>query len=180
MVSASLGFFGSRRTLLFMRINELKISCSSSLLFDMQSMKRTDHGADVAILEDLAWSGSCSGSDNIHHRPGQVISSDHLIGKQSPKYRVDSSHQAVAKMRLLSRLHGVDVGGPENVKSRKSRGEENIFCLSLITCKSHAALPCRVRATPAQERERRVGASAAENSRKLDRVVNGDLAEFPI
>src|ERR1700758_132056 len=153
MVSASLGFVRSRRTLLFMRINELKLSCSSSLMFDLQSMKRTDHGADVAILENLAWSCSCSGSNNIHHRSGQVVSSDHLIGKQSPKNWVDSSHQAVAKIGLLSPLDGVDVGGPENGESGKSRGEENIFRLSLISCKSHAALLRRVRATAAQERQ---------------------------
>src|ERR1700733_6880181 len=180
MVSASLGFFRSLRTLLFIRINELKLSCSSSLLFDMQLMKRTDHGTDVAILENLAWSCSCSGSDDIHHRSGQVVNSDHLIGKQSPKYWVDSSHQAVAEIRLLARLHGVDVGGPKNVKSRKSRGEENIFGLSLITCKSHAALPRRVRAIPTQERERRVGAAAAENSRELDRVVHSYPAELRV
>src|ERR1700759_4285885 len=158
-----------------MRINELKLLCSPSLLFGLGPMKR--HGAEVAILENPAWSCSSSGGDNIHHCSGQVVSSDHLIGKQSPKYWIDSSHEAVAKIRLLSRLHGVDVGGPKNVESRKPRAEENIFRLSLIACKSHAALPGRVCATPAQEREPSVGAAAVENSHKLDRVVNGDLAK---
>src|SRR5579863_838252 len=86
-------------------------------------IKRLYQSSDVTILEDFAWSLSFSSGDNIHHRSGQVVSSDHLIGKQGPKYRVDSSHEAIAKIWLLSGFHGVDVGGPENGKPRKPRGK---------------------------------------------------------
>jgi hypothetical protein len=47
----------------------------------MGSMKRMEQGADVVILENLAWSRSRSVNDQIHHDMGQVVSPDYLIGK---------------------------------------------------------------------------------------------------
>lgn len=50
------------------------------------------------------------------HGAGQVVSGNHLIGEQHPKRRVDRAQQPVAEIRFLTRLHGVDLRGPEYVQ----------------------------------------------------------------
>src|SRR6202035_1636564 len=111
---------------------------------------------------------------------GKIVSSDHLIGKQSPKYRIDSSQNAVAKIRLFSRPHRVDVGGPENVKTRKPRAEQCILRLSLITSECDSASSRGIGTAATQERERSVRTTCAENSSELDGVVDGYCAELHI
>jgi hypothetical protein len=73
----------------------------------------SDESSDVTVLENRASALPRSGYDGIHHGPGQVVGSNHLIGEQQPKRRVDRSQQAVTEIRFLARLHGVDVCGPE-------------------------------------------------------------------
>ena len=60
----------------------------------------------------------------------------------------------------------------------ESGRDERVLGLSLVACEGNPTSPGRVRAIPAQECERRVGTALAKNSRELDRVVDGYVAEF--
>src|SRR5437016_3332330 len=73
------------------------------------------HGSDVTVLENLASGLPCFPDGDIDHGAGQVVSGNHLIGGQHPKRRVDRAQQPVAEIRFLTRLHGVDIRGPEYV-----------------------------------------------------------------
>jgi hypothetical protein len=127
------------------------ILCSTFLSLDLGPPKRVIQGADVTILENLTWSDSCSGYDQIHHDMGQIVSSDDLIGKQSSKNRVDPSQYAIAKIWLFSRLHGIDIRRPQDIKARKPGGDQRILGFSLVSGESHSAFSGGVGATPAQE-----------------------------
>jgi hypothetical protein len=84
-------------------------------------MKRFDHGLDVTVLENEAWALACSPDGGLHHGAGQVVGPNHLVGEQQPKRRVDRAQQAVAEIRFLARLRGVDVRGPEEINAGKPR-----------------------------------------------------------
>jgi len=86
-------------------------------------LRRPDHGSDVAVLENRAPALPRSAFDDIHHSPGQVIGPNHLVGKQHSKRRINSPQQMVTEGWFLPRLHGIDVGGPEDVNVREPRGE---------------------------------------------------------
>src|SRR5580704_19266556 len=77
--------------------------------------KRLDNGSDVAVLENRASAPPRSAYDGIHHGAGQVVGTNHLVGKQSPKRGVGRSQQAIAEIRLLPRLNRVDISGPEDI-----------------------------------------------------------------
>ena len=47
-----------------------------------------------------------------------------LIGEERPKHGVDPSQEAVAEIRFLPRLHGIYVGGPEDVNVWEPGREE--------------------------------------------------------
>jgi hypothetical protein len=52
----------------------------------------------------------------IHHGPRQVVSANHLGWGTAPEKRVDRAQQAVAQIRLLPWLHGIDVRGRTKAK----------------------------------------------------------------
>jgi hypothetical protein len=52
--------------------------------------------------------------------------------------------------------------------------------IALVACEAQPASSCRVRSTPAQQGKRRVGATPAQHSRELDRVVHGDPAQLRV
>jgi hypothetical protein len=89
-------------------------------------MKRLDHGPDVTVLENRASVLPCSPDGNIQHGPGQVVGPNHLVVEQHPKCRVDPAQQAVTEVRFPSRLHGVDLRGPEEVNAREPSGSGKI------------------------------------------------------
>jgi hypothetical protein len=80
-------------------------------------MKRLDHGADVPVLENEFPTLASSPEGNINHRSGQIVGPNHLVGERHPKERVDRAQQAVAEIRFLPRLDGIDVRGPEDVNA---------------------------------------------------------------
>jgi hypothetical protein len=84
-------------------------------------MQPLDHGPDVTVLENPASVLRCSPDGNIDHRLGQVVGPNHVVGGQHPKCREDPAQQAVTEVQFLSRLHGVDVRGPEEVDVREAR-----------------------------------------------------------
>ena len=86
-------------------------------------VKRFDHRSDVTVLENRASALCRFAYDDIHDGLGQVVGPDHLVGEQQPKHRIDPPQQTVTEVRFLSRLHRVDVCGPEEVNVRESRRE---------------------------------------------------------
>jgi hypothetical protein len=80
-------------------------------------MSRFDHGPDVTVLQNQASPFTCSPDDDIHHRPGQVVRSNHLVGKQHPKRGVDPAQQAISEIRFVPRLYGIDVRRPEEINA---------------------------------------------------------------
>jgi len=62
-------------------------------------VNRFDNGQDVTVLENQASPFTCFPDDDIHHRPGQVVRSNHLVGKQHPKRGVDPAQQAISEIR---------------------------------------------------------------------------------
>src|SRR6266446_5903648 len=86
-------------------------------------VKRFDHRSDVTVLENRAFALLCSPDRNIHHRPGQVVSPNHLVGEERPKRGVDRAQKTVTEIRFLPLLHRVDVRRPEQVKAGEPRRE---------------------------------------------------------
>jgi hypothetical protein len=124
-------------------------------------MSTFDHGSDVPILENLA-SAVSSLERDVHHGTCQVVGPNHLVRKQQLKRGVDSAQQAIAEIRFLPALHGVDICRAKNVNPREPGCEESVFGLPLISCESDSTssaplplknekaalglLPCRTRA----------------------------------
>src|SRR5580704_9744604 len=79
---------------------------------------------------------------------------------------------------LTRRTHGIDVRGSKYVNARKPRREKRVFSLSFITRECHPAFSRRVRATSAQERERRTGTALVQNAGEFDSVVHSDPAKL--
>src|SRR5580693_8183059 len=113
-------------------------------------MKSFDHGSDVGVLENPT-SAVSSLDDDVHHGTCQVVGTNHLVRKQQLKRGVDGAQKAIAEIRFLPRLHGVDVCGPEEVNTRESGREESVLSLSLVTRERDSASSRWVRATSAQE-----------------------------
>src|SRR5439155_1930077 len=86
----------------------------------------------------------------------------------------------IAEIWLSTRLHRVDVRRAEDVYAGKSCRGQCLLGFALVPCEGNPTSSGRIRPTPAQESERRVGAAAAKHSSKLDRVVHGDSAEFRV
>src|SRR5579862_8580607 len=102
-----------------------------------------------------------------------------LDWEQNPKHRVDRAQQPVAEIGLSSRLNGVNVSG-EGVNAWKRHCAQRVLSVALIACERHPTPSCWVRATPAQERERRARSASVENPRELNGAVYSGLAEFSI
>jgi hypothetical protein len=77
---------------------------------------RFDHHSDLSVLQNHGLALLCLSQHNIHHHPGQIVGSNHLVREQHSKHRVDRAHEAVAEIRFLPLLYRVDVRGPENVE----------------------------------------------------------------
>ena len=97
-------------------------------------MNRFGHGSDVMIFQNQAPALPSSADGNINHSSGWIVDANHLVGKHHPKRWIDRAEQAVTKVRFLSRLYGVDIGGSENVNERKALGEQRLFSFSLVAC----------------------------------------------
>ena len=82
-------------------------------------MKGLDHGSDVTILQNQASALPCFPDGDGQHGPSQVVRPNHLIREQHPKCGVDPAQKAVAEIRLLPRLYGVNIRGPEEVDARE-------------------------------------------------------------
>ena len=82
-------------------------------------MKRLDHSPNIAILENCAWALSSFSNGDIYHGPAQIVSPNHLIREQDSKRGIDPAHEAIAEVRFLPRLYGVDIRGPEKVNVRE-------------------------------------------------------------
>jgi hypothetical protein len=95
-----------------------------------------DNGLDVAVLENVPSSISCSLHRDIHHGSGQVVGSNDLVGEQ-PKRRVDRAQQAIAEIWFPPPRHRVDVRGSEDVNAGKAPGEQRVLGLSLVAREGH-------------------------------------------
>jgi hypothetical protein len=80
---------------------------------------------------------------------GQVVSPDDLIGKQSSKDRIDPSQDTIAKIWFFSRLHGIDICRPQDIKARKPGGDQSILSFSLVSGESHSTFSGGIGAAPA-------------------------------
>ncbi len=113
-------------------------------------MNPFDHGSNVAVLENPTSALSALDGD-VHHSTCQVVATNHLVRKQQLKRGVDDAQKAIAEIRFLPRLHGVDVCGPEEVNTREPGREECVLGLSLVSRESDPTSSRRVRAAAAQE-----------------------------
>ena len=78
-----------------------------------------DHGSDVTVLHNQASALRGFPDGDVHHGPSQVVGPNDLVGEQHAKRGVDHAQKAVAQIRFLSRLHGIDVCGPEDENARE-------------------------------------------------------------
>src|ERR1700686_5340532 len=108
-------------------------------------MVSLDHGSDVAVLENLGSKVSSLDGD-VHHGACQVVGTNHLVRKQQLKRGVDGAQKAIAEIRFLPRLHGIDVGGTEEVNARKPGREQCVLGLSLVSRESDTTSSRGVRA----------------------------------
>src|SRR5260370_9741005 len=108
-----------------------------------------DPGSDVAVLENQASGLPCFADGNIHHRARQVVGANGLVREEHPKRWINRAQQPVAEVRFLPGFDRIDVGGPEDVKTRKACRKQLFFGLSLIAVEAHPALFRLVRAAPA-------------------------------
>src|SRR5580704_10653330 len=113
-------------------------------------MNLFDDRSDVTVLENPT-SALNSSDGNVHHGTCQVVSANHLVWKQQAKRRVNGTQQAIAEIWFLTRLHRIDVCGPEEVNTREPGRQECVLRLSLVARESDPASACRVRAASAQE-----------------------------
>ena len=132
---------------------------------------RLDHGSYISVFEYQALALPCLSKHNIHHRPAQVVSANYLVRKQQSKRGIERAYHPVTEIRFLSRLHRVDVRWPEKINARKASREQCLLRVALIASEGKPASSRRVRAIPAQERERGVGTPVTKNSSELDREV---------
>src|SRR5262249_58540675 len=75
---------------------------------------------------------------------------------------------------------GEMAGGQKLPHPGNPRRKERLLRLSLVAREGHPASSRLVRATPAQERERRARAAAVEKARELNRVIDGNLAKLRV
>jgi len=71
--------------------------------------------ADVTVLENQRSAFSSLSHGDIHPRSGQVVGTNHLVGEQHPKCRINRPQEAIAEIGFSTRLHWVDVPGAEDV-----------------------------------------------------------------
>ena len=68
--------------------------------------------ADVTVLENPSSAFSSTSRGDIHHRSGQVVGTNHLVGEQHPGCGIDCTQQAIAKIGFSARLHRAGIGQP--------------------------------------------------------------------
>src|SRR5579863_3639819 len=110
---------------------------------------RLDHGPNVTVLENEDFAVPCWLHGDFHHRPRQVVGANHLVGEQHPKRGVDRAQEAVAEIRFLPRLDGINIGGPEDINAGKTGCEKRLFRLAFVARERNPTPPRWVRATPA-------------------------------
>jgi hypothetical protein len=49
--------------------------------------------ADITVLENQLLALASTSHRDIHHRSGQVVGANHLVGEQDPKYGVDRAQE---------------------------------------------------------------------------------------
>src|SRR6516164_8854982 len=109
-------------------------------------MRRPDHRFDVTVFENEALTLVRGLDGDVYHRPGQIVRPNHQVGEHQAERRVEPTQQAVAEIRLLPWLDGIDVGWPKDVNTGKPSCEERLFRLPFVASESHPTLPRRVRA----------------------------------
>src|ERR1700761_5497544 len=98
-------------------------------------------------------------NNDIKHRPRQVVSPNYLVWEKHSKEGIHGAHEPIAKIRLPSWLHRVDICRPEDVEPRKPSDEQRLLSFSFIAREGHPASTGLVRSTSAEKRECRVGAA---------------------
>src|SRR5580692_4419638 len=107
-------------------------------------MSGTGHGPDFSVLKNHAFAPALSRDGSIYHCPRQVVGWNYLVGEQPPKDGVNRTQKPVTEIRFLPRLHGIDVGGAEYVKTMEPRRQQRLLGLSFIACEGHPAASCLV------------------------------------
>jgi len=141
-------------------------------------LERIDQPSNVMVFKDPTLAFRCFGYGYVHHCLAQLVGPNHQVWKRHAKRGVDGTEQTVAEIRFLTRFYGINVGWSKDVNLRESRSQERILRLTLMTSKRGSAPASGVCTSATQERERISRAASVEDSRKLDRVVDGNRAEF--
>src|SRR5229473_3134414 len=99
------------------RIGDLRQDFPGASTHSVGELKRLDYSSDVTVLENRTSALPCSAYGDFYHGPGQVVGPNHLVGEQHPKRGVDRAHKAVAEIRFLPRLHGINVRRSEEINA---------------------------------------------------------------
>src|ERR1700751_4422740 len=81
-------------------------------------MNPSDHGSDIAVLENAA-SALSSSDSGVDHSLRQLVSANDEIGESHAKRRVDGAQKGVGEIRFLAWLDWIDIGGAEKVNARE-------------------------------------------------------------
>src|ERR1700730_18641475 len=107
---------------------------------------------NVTVLQNECSALSNASHSSVLYRSGQIVGTNHLVGKQHEEYGIDRAQQAIAHIRLPARLDGIDVRGAEDVHVGKSVRGQRVLGLALVPCEGQSTSPGRICATSAQER----------------------------
>src|SRR5260370_7245054 len=135
---------------------------------------------DVTVLQNHLSTVGSSQHSGIHHRSGQVVGANYLVGEPPPKCWIEGAEQAIAEIGFCSRPNRVDVRRAEDVQAGESCCRQCILGLALVPCERHPAPPRRTRPIPAQQSERPIGAAPAKHSPDLTPLAPCDPPQAPI
>ena len=113
-------------------------------------MNPSDHGSDIAVLENAA-SALSSSDSGVDHSLRQLVSANDEIGESHAKRRVDGAQKAVGEIRFLAWLDWIDIGGAEKVNAREPGSDQCVLGGSFVSRESDPTFFRRVRAVSAQE-----------------------------
>jgi hypothetical protein len=80
---------------------------------------RIGYGSDVEVLESSRLRLPLFSGPQHPPSPGPTRRPESLGLEQHPERGIDRAQQAVAEIRLLARLHGVNIRGPKYVNARE-------------------------------------------------------------
>ena len=76
--------------------------------------------ANLTVLENQRPAFSSASHGDIHHRSGQVVGANHLVGEQHSKCGIDRAQEAIAQIGLPAGLDWVDVRGSAPASAEQS------------------------------------------------------------